>query len=74
MAFRSCFNRRVQVTHLSIWPFIKAMQGRESRFHQMYVHFSAGLRIKSKQAKAMAIQCRINNLGQRYYDGVISAQ
>ncbi|CAF2711072.1 unnamed protein product [Rotaria sp. Silwood2] len=29
--------------------------------------------IRQKQAKTIAIQRRINNLGQRYYDGAISA-
>ncbi|CAF3059045.1 unnamed protein product, partial [Rotaria sp. Silwood2] len=39
----------------------------------MYVQFTAGLGIRQKQAKTIAIQRRINNLGQRYYDGAISA-
>ncbi|CAF1054091.1 unnamed protein product [Rotaria sordida] len=67
------FNRRVQVNHPNIWPFIKILQGEENRFHPMYVQFSAGLGIRPKQAKTIAIQRRIDNLGQRYYDGAISA-
>ncbi|CAF4518339.1 unnamed protein product, partial [Rotaria sp. Silwood2] len=49
------------------------LQGEENRFHHMYVQFTAGLGIRQKQAKTIAIQRRINNLGQRYYDGAISA-
>ncbi|CAF1004870.1 unnamed protein product [Rotaria sordida] len=45
----------------------------ENRFHHMYVQFSAGLGIRPKQAKTIATQRRIDNLGQRYYDGAISA-
>ena len=39
----------------------------------MYVQFTAGLGIRPKQAKTIAIQRRIDNLGQRYYDTAISA-
>lgn len=39
----------------------------------MYVQFSAGLGIRPKQTKTLAIQRRIDNLGQRYYDCAISA-
>ncbi|CAF1237473.1 unnamed protein product [Rotaria sordida] len=73
IAFHSRFNRRVQVNHPNIWSFIKILQGEENRFHHMYVQFSAGLGIRQKQAKTIAIQRRIDNLGQRYYDGAISA-
>ena len=73
IAFHSRFNRRVQVSHPNIWSFIKVLQGEENRFHHMYVQFSAGLGSRPKQAKTIAIQRRIDNLGQRYYDGCISA-
>ena len=49
------------------------LQGEENRFHHMYVHFSAGLGSRPKQTKTIAIQRRIDNLMQRYYDGAISA-
>ncbi|CAF5169528.1 unnamed protein product, partial [Rotaria magnacalcarata] len=39
----------------------------------MYVQFIAGLGTRSKQAKTVAIQRRINKLGERYYDGTINA-
>ena len=45
----------------------------ENRFHHIYVQFSAGLGSRPKQAKIIAIQRRIDNLGQRYYDSAISA-
>ncbi|CAF4583815.1 unnamed protein product, partial [Rotaria sp. Silwood2] len=44
----------------------------ENRFHHMYAQFTAGLGIRPKQAKTIAIRRRIDNLGQRYYDGAIS--
>ena len=71
IAFHSRFNRRVQVSHPNIWSFIKVLQGEVNRFHHMYVQFSAGLGGRPKQAKTIAIQCRIDNLGQRYYDGAM---
>ena len=73
IAFSSRFNRRVQVSHPNIWSFIKVLQGEENRFHHMYAQFSVGLGSRSKQAKTIAIQRRIDNLGQRYYAGAISA-
>ncbi|CAF5173296.1 unnamed protein product, partial [Rotaria magnacalcarata] len=45
----------------------------ENRFRHLRIQFYAGLGAKPKQAKTIAIQCCIDNLGQRYYDGVISA-
>ncbi|CAF1343242.1 unnamed protein product, partial [Rotaria magnacalcarata] len=72
-AFHSRFNRRVQINHPNIWSFIKLLQGEENRFHHMYVQFIAGLGTRSKQAKTVAIQRRINKLGERYYDGTINA-
>ncbi len=39
----------------------------------MYTQFTAGLGARPKQAKTIAIQHRIDNLGIRYYDGVINA-
>ena len=73
IAFHSRFNCRVQVSHPNIWSFIKVLQGEENRFHHMYVQFSAGLGSRPKQAKTIAIQRRIDNLGKRYYDSAISA-
>ncbi len=34
----------------------------------MYTQFNAGLDVRARQAKAIAIQYRIDNLDQRYYD------
>ncbi|CAF2658677.1 unnamed protein product [Rotaria sp. Silwood2] len=73
LAFHSRFNRRVQINHPNIWSFIKLLQGEENRFHHMYVQFMAGLGTRSKQAKTIAIQRRIDKLGERYYDGAINA-
>ncbi|CAF4689044.1 unnamed protein product, partial [Rotaria socialis] len=72
LAFHSRFNRRVQINHPNIWSFIKLLQGEENRFHHMYVQFMAGLGTRSKQAKTVAIQLRIDKLGERYYDGAIN--
>jgi hypothetical protein len=38
----------------------------------MYTQFNAGLGARPKQAKTIAIQRRIDNLGIRYYDGIIN--
>ncbi|CAF1534697.1 unnamed protein product, partial [Rotaria magnacalcarata] len=65
-------NRRVEITHPNMWSFIKFLQ-EENRFHHLRIQFYAGLGAKPKQAKTIAIQCCIDNLGQRYHDGVISA-
>ncbi len=43
-----------------------------TRFHHKYTQFTAGLGARPKQAKTIAIQRRIDNLGIRYYDGVIN--
>ncbi|CAF3845879.1 unnamed protein product [Rotaria sp. Silwood1] len=72
-AFHSRFNRRVQLHHPNMWSFIKFLKGEESRFHHMYTQFNAGLGARTKQAKTIAIQRRIDNLGQRYYGGLINA-
>ncbi|CAF2126950.1 unnamed protein product [Rotaria magnacalcarata] len=56
-----------------MWSFIKFLQGEKNRFHHLRIQFYAGLGARPKQAKTIAIQLRIDNLGQRYYDGVISA-
>ncbi|CAF1210351.1 unnamed protein product [Rotaria magnacalcarata] len=45
----------------------------ENRFHHLRIQFYAGLGARPKQAKTIAIQRSIDNLGQRYYYGVISA-
>ena len=71
VAFHSRFNRRVQVTHPNIWSFIKFHQGEECRFHHIYTQFTAGLRVRTKQAKTIPIQRRIDNLDKRYYDFVL---
>ena len=47
------------------------LQREENRFHHMYVQFSVGLGSRPKQAKTIAIQRRIDNLRQRYYDGAM---
>ncbi|CAF1524729.1 unnamed protein product [Rotaria sp. Silwood1] len=47
--------------------------GEENRFHHMRIQFSAGLGPRPKQAKPIAIQRRIDNLGERYYDCAINA-
>ncbi|CAF4908992.1 unnamed protein product [Rotaria sp. Silwood1] len=72
-AFHSRFNHRVQVNHPNIWSFIQFLQGEENSFHHMRIQFSAGLGPRPKQAKAIAIQRRIDNLGKRYYDCAINA-
>ena len=51
MTFHTRFNRRVQVTHPNIWPFMKVLQEEENRLHQMYVQFSAGLGIRPNKLK-----------------------
>ncbi|CAF5218849.1 unnamed protein product, partial [Rotaria magnacalcarata] len=55
-----------------MWSFIKFLQGEENRFHHLRIQFYAGLGARPEHAKTIAIQRRIDNLGQRYYDGVIS--
>ncbi|CAM4964755.1 unnamed protein product [Rotaria socialis] len=55
-----------------MWSFIKFLQREENRFHHLRIQFYAGLGVRPKQAKTIAIQRRIDNLDQRYYDGVIS--
>ncbi|CAF0863514.1 unnamed protein product [Rotaria sordida] len=50
----------------------KFLQGEENHFHHMYVQFTAGLETRPKQAKTIAIQRRMDNLGKRYYDGAIN--
>ncbi|CAF4450949.1 unnamed protein product, partial [Rotaria sp. Silwood2] len=69
----SRLNRRVQINHPNMWSFIKLLQGEENRFHHMYVQFMAVLGTRSKQAKTVAIQRRMDKLGERYYDGAINA-
>ncbi|CAF3041057.1 unnamed protein product, partial [Rotaria sp. Silwood2] len=39
----------------------------------MCVQFTTGLGARPKQAKTIAIQRCIDNLGERYYDGAITA-
>jgi len=51
--------------------FIKLLQGEENRFNHMLTQFNAGLGPRTKQKKTLAIQHRIENLDQRYYEGVI---
>ena len=72
-AFHSRFNRRVQINHPNIWSFIKFLQGEENRFHRLSIQFHAGLGTRPKPKKTIAIQRRIDNLSERYYDGSISA-
>ncbi|CAF4891392.1 unnamed protein product, partial [Rotaria sp. Silwood1] len=72
-AFHSRFNRRVQINHPNIWSIIKFLQGEENRFHHLSIQFHAGLGTRPKQIKTIAIQRRIDNLSERYYDGVINA-
>ncbi|CAF3073065.1 unnamed protein product [Rotaria sp. Silwood2] len=73
ISFHSRFNRRVQLNHPNIWSFIKFLQEEENRFHHLSIQFHAGLGTRPKQIKTIAIQRRIDNLGERYYDGVINA-
>ena len=47
-------------------------QGEESRFYHMLIQFNAGLGARTKQAKTIAIQRRIDHLDKRYYDGLIN--
>jgi len=72
LAFHRRFNRRVQLNHPNIWSFLKFLQGEESRFHHLYIQFTAGLGARAKQAKTIAIQRRINNLRERYNDDLIN--
>ncbi|CAF2101064.1 unnamed protein product, partial [Rotaria magnacalcarata] len=65
-AFHSRFNCRVQITHPNMWSFIKFLQGEENRFHHLRIQFYACLGARPKQTKTIAIQRRIENLGQRY--------
>ena len=39
----------------------------------MRIQFYAGLGARTKQPKTIAIQRRIDNLGERYYEGLITA-
>ena len=39
----------------------------------MHIQFCAGLGTRVKPAKTIAIQRRMDNLTERYYDGVIDA-
>ena len=71
-AFHSRFNRRVLIHHPNIWSFINLLQGEENRFNHIYTQFNAGLGARTQQKKTIAIQHRINNLDQRYYDGLIN--
>ncbi|CAF3345271.1 unnamed protein product [Rotaria socialis] len=73
LTFHSGFNRRVQISHPNIWSFVKLLQGEENHFHHTYVQFMADLGTQSKQAKTVAIQRRMDKLGERYYDGAIHA-
>ncbi|CAF4510751.1 unnamed protein product, partial [Rotaria sp. Silwood2] len=59
--------------HPNIWSFIKFLQGEENRFHHIRVQFNTGLGARPKQAKTIAIQRCVDNLGERYYDGTINA-
>lgn len=38
----------------------------------MYTQFNGGLGVRTKQKKTVAIQRRIENLDQQYYDGPIN--
>ncbi len=61
-----------KVYHPNIWSFIKFLKGEENRFHHMSIQFNAGLGTRPKQAKIIAIQRRMDNLTERYYDELIS--
>ncbi|CAF1277492.1 unnamed protein product [Rotaria sp. Silwood1] len=71
-AFHSRFNRRVQILHPNIWSFIKFLQAEESRFHHRHIQFSSGLGTRTQKFKTIAIQHRIENLTERYNDGLIN--
>ncbi|CAF1323957.1 unnamed protein product [Rotaria sp. Silwood1] len=71
-AFHSRFNRRVQIHHPNIWSFIKFLQAEESRFYHMHIQFCSGLGTRTQKAKTIAIQHRIENLTERYNDGLIN--
>jgi hypothetical protein len=38
----------------------------------MFIQFNAGLGVRPKQAKTIAAECRIDNLGERYYECFIT--
>ena len=52
---------------------MKLLQGEENRFHHMFTQFKAGLGAGNKQAKTLAIQHRIDHLGERYRCGTMTA-
>jgi hypothetical protein len=52
---------------------MKFLRGEENRFHHMFTQFKAGLGVRNKQAKTLAIQHRIDNLGERYRSGTMTA-
>lgn len=57
--------------HQPAISFIEVLQKEEVRFHHMNTQFDAGLGARTKQIKTIAIQSRIDNLNQRYYDSLI---
>lgn len=59
--------------HPNIWSFIKVLQGEENRFEHMRIQFYAGLGARKKQARTIAIQHRISNLNERYYNNLITS-
>jgi hypothetical protein len=60
------------VHHPNIWSFIKVLQGEENRFEHMRIQFYAGLGVRTKQPRTIAIQRRVDNLDMRYKDGLIT--
>jgi hypothetical protein len=47
------------------------LRGEENRFYPICTQFNVGLGARPKEAKTIAIQRRIDNLGKRYYDDLI---
>jgi hypothetical protein len=51
---------------------IRFLQGEENRFHHIFIQFNSGLGTRPQQAKTIVIQRCIHNLGDRYYECLIT--
>jgi len=47
---------------------------RKREWFSPYTQLTASFAAKAKYAKTIASQCRIDNLGERYYDGLINVR
>ncbi len=60
-------------TYRLLLPFLRFLPGEENHFHHIFIQFNAGVRARSKQTKTIAIQRRIDPIGEQYYEGLITA-